>query len=101
MSLQLRVIGFAGAAPLLGACSSYAVSDHEHVVLLDCGPGTLKRVWRLGLLPSLDAIVISHMHLDHMHLDHMLDLLLFSGHLVREELGGRRPALHVPADGGS
>lgn len=92
MSLQLQVLGFAGAAPLLGACSAYAVSDREHVVLLDCGPGSLERAWREDLLPVLDAIVISHMHLDH-----MLDLLLFSGELVREQLGGRRPALHIPA----
>lgn len=89
------MLGFAGAAPLAGACSSYAVSDRERVVLLDCGPGSLERVWRFGLLPKLEAIVLSHMHLDH-----MLDLLLFSGELVREQLGQRRPALHVPANVG-
>lgn len=95
MSLKLQVLGFAGAAPLEGACSCYAVSDREHVVLLDCGPGSLERVSRLGLLPKLEAIVLSHMHLDH-----MLDVLLFAGELVREQLDGRRPALHVPAKGG-
>lgn len=95
LSLQLQVLGFAGAAPLQGACSSYAVSDRERVVLLDCGPGALERVWRFGLLEKLEAIVLSHMHLDH-----MLDLLLFAGELVREHTGERRPALHVPAEVG-
>jgi ribonuclease BN (tRNA processing enzyme) len=80
---------------LEGACSSYAISDGERIVLLDCGPGTLERVWRFGMLSKLDAIVISHMHADH-----VLDLLLFAGELVREELAGKRPLLYVPAGDG-
>ncbi len=92
MTLRLAVLGFAGAAPLNGACSSYAVSDGESVVLLDCGPGTLERAWRFDLLSKLDAIVISHMHADH-----VLDLLLFAGELVQEEFAGRRPRLFIPA----
>ncbi len=91
MALRLAVTGFAGAAPLRGACSSYLVSDGEATLLLDCGPGTLERLYRLGALASLDAIVISHMHADH-----VLDLLLMAGELTRRELAGRRPTLYVP-----
>lgn len=86
-----RGVGFAGAAPLLGACSSYLVSAGSHLVLLDCGPGTLERLYRLDVLRRLDAIVISHMHMDH-----MLDLLPLSGGISRREFGGRRPTLYVP-----
>jgi ribonuclease BN (tRNA processing enzyme) len=63
--VRLDVLGFAGAAPLQGACSSYLVSHAGTRVLLDCGPGTLERLWRHGVLGELDAIVISHMHADH------------------------------------
>jgi ribonuclease BN (tRNA processing enzyme) len=85
-------LGCAGAAPVLGACSSYAVSDGERTVLLDCGPGTLERGARLGLLPEIAAIFISHMHADH-----MLDLVFFAGDLGQMELGeGRRPLLYLP-----
>ncbi len=94
MTLRVAVLGFAGAAPLDGACSSYVVSDGERFVLLDCGPGTVERLWRHRLLGRLDAIVISHMHADH-----VLDLLLFAGELVRRELKGR-PRLYLPRDRG-
>jgi ribonuclease BN (tRNA processing enzyme) len=95
MALRLEVTGFAGAAPLAGACPSYLVSDGEQMLLLDCGPGTLERLWRRGVLPRIEAIVISHMHADH-----VLDLLLIAGELTRRELEGRRPTLYVPAQDG-
>jgi ribonuclease BN (tRNA processing enzyme) len=95
MALRFEVLGFAGAAPLQGACSSYVVSSEHATVLLDCGPGTLERLWQRGLLDRLDAIVVSHMHADH-----VLDLVPFAGEVVRSMLGDRRIALHVPeADG--
>ena len=93
--MRFEVLGFAGAAPLQGACPSYVVATDATTVLLDCGPGTLERVWRRALLGRIDAIVVSHMHADH-----VLDLVPFSGAVVREHLGGRRIALHVPAANG-
>jgi ribonuclease BN (tRNA processing enzyme) len=89
--ISLEVLGFAGAAPLQGACPSYLVSDGSTRVLLDCGPGTIERLWRRGHLGQLDAIVVSHMHADH-----VLDLVLFAGELVQSMLEGRRPKLFVP-----
>ena len=93
--LRVEVLGFAGAAPLQGGCSSYLVSDANTTVLLDCGPGTLERLWRRGLVGELDAIVISHMHADH-----VLDLMLYAGEVVRELIGDRCIALFVPAVAG-
>jgi ribonuclease BN (tRNA processing enzyme) len=95
MALRVEVLGFAGAAPLQGACPSYLVSDGRTSVLLDCGPGTLERLWRRGQLGQLDAIVISHMHADH-----ILDLVLFAGELVQSLTGGARTPLYVPRENG-
>jgi ribonuclease BN (tRNA processing enzyme) len=92
--MHFEVLGFAGAAPLQGACPAYVVAGERGVVLLDCGPGALERIWRGGWLARLDAIVISHMHADH-----VLDLVPFAGEVVRSLLG-RRIALHVPARDG-
>jgi ribonuclease BN (tRNA processing enzyme) len=91
VSLRLEVLGCAGAAPLQGACASYLVSDGSVAVLLDCGPGTLERLWRRDLLERLDAIVVSHMHADH-----VLDLVLLAGELARSMLAERPVSLHVP-----
>jgi ribonuclease BN (tRNA processing enzyme) len=94
--VQVEVLGFRVGAPLGAPCSSYAVSGESALLLLDCGPGALERLWERRLAERLDAIVISHMHMDH-----MLDLLPFSGEVtqmaLRERSPDRRPpALHVP-----
>lgn len=98
--MQVEVLGFRVAAPLGAACSSYAVSGGSALLLLDCGPGALERLWERRLVERLDAIVISHMHMDH-----MLDLLPFSGEVtqmaLRERLPDRRvPALYLPRSHG-
>jgi ribonuclease BN (tRNA processing enzyme) len=94
MGLTLTVLGFCSAAPLAGACPSYVVTDTDNTVLLDCGPGTLERLWRFRLLTELDAVVISHMHVDH-----VLDLVLMAGEVARGMLGPERPALYLPTGG--
>ena len=71
--MQVEVLGFRVGAPLGAPCSSYAVSGESALLLLDCGPGALERLWERRLAERLEAIVISHMHMDH-----MLDLLLVS-----------------------
>ena len=96
MAVRLEVLGPAGGAPLGGACPSYVVFGARATVLLDCGPGAVERLWARGLLPRLDAVVISHPHMDH-----VLDLLPLSGSVVRPHLGDhRRPPLHVPRGAG-
>jgi ribonuclease BN (tRNA processing enzyme) len=52
-------------------------------------------VWRRGLLGEIDAIVISHMHLDH-----VLDLLPVSGEVTRNgHLTGEQAGLVAQRDG--
>jgi ribonuclease BN (tRNA processing enzyme) len=96
MALCFEVLGFAGAAPLQGACSSYLVAADGATLLLDCGPGTVERLWRRELLGRLDAIVVSHMHADH-----VLDLVPLGGEVAQVARGDRPPiALHVPDGAG-
>jgi ribonuclease BN (tRNA processing enzyme) len=95
--MRFEVLGCAGAAPLQGGCSGYVVRGAAATVLLDCGPGTLERLWRRELLPELDAIVISHMHADH-----VLDLVPLSNAFTLSHRGDGRPRLRllVPAADG-
>mgnify|MGYP002336255252 CR=1 FL=1 len=62
----MTVIGCSPAWPNPGgAQSGYLVESNGTRVLLDCGPGVLGRLRETDPWPALDAIVISHFHLDH------------------------------------
>lgn len=65
--MRLTLLGVFGPFPAPnGGCSSYLVEDGETRILLDCGSGSLSRLRCLSAeTPSLDAIVLSHMHADH------------------------------------
>lgn len=61
--MRLRVIGSSPAWPNPGgACSGYLV---EGRLLLDCGPGVLAKLRELEPWPTVEAIAITHLHLDH------------------------------------
>ncbi len=61
--MHLTVIGSSPAWPNPGgACSGYLVDDK---LLLDCGPGVLAKLRQREPWPSIDAIAITHLHLDH------------------------------------
>ena len=92
--MRFEILGFAGAAPLVGACSSYLVQEDDTTVLLDCGPGTVERLFARALVGSVDEVVVSHMHLDH-----VLDLPLLSGEVGRVLRDGRPLRLNLPAGG--
>ena len=63
MGVRLDVIGSSPAWPNPGgACSGYLVDDR---LLLDCGPGVLARLREREPWPGLEAIAITHLHLDH------------------------------------
>jgi ribonuclease BN (tRNA processing enzyme) len=65
MAMRLTVVGCSPAWPNPGgAQSGYLVEDATRV-LLDCGPGVLARLRERESWPHLDAIVITHVHLDH------------------------------------
>jgi ribonuclease BN (tRNA processing enzyme) len=63
MAVKLDVIGSSPAWPNPGgSCSGYLVNGR---LLLDCGPGVLARLREREPWPTLDAIAITHLHLDH------------------------------------
>lgn len=64
--MKLTVAGCSPAWPNPGgAHSGYVVEGESGRVLLDCGPGVLPRLRAREGWPRLDAIAISHFHLDH------------------------------------
>jgi len=65
--VKLTVVGSSPAWPNPGgAQSGYLVESRGGRVLLDCGPGVLARLRQLnGGWPKVDAVVVTHWHLDH------------------------------------
>jgi ribonuclease BN (tRNA processing enzyme) len=65
--MRLTVIGCSPAWPNAGgAQSGYLVEGPEGRLLLDCGPGVLARLRvNHGGWPQVDAVAITHFHLDH------------------------------------
>ncbi len=64
--MRLQVVGCSPAWPNPGgAQSGYLVEEDGRRLLLDCGPGVLPSLRAKEGWPRLDAIVISHFHLDH------------------------------------
>jgi len=64
--MRLHVIGCSPAWPNPGgAQSGYLVEEAGRRLLLDCGPGVLPRMLLDEDWPRVDAIAISHFHLDH------------------------------------
>jgi ribonuclease BN (tRNA processing enzyme) len=95
--MELEILGLGVAAPLGQGCPCYAVRTDTTLLLLDFGPGAHERAWERDMLGRIDAIVISHMHLDH-----MLDLLPLSGETTERAIGrsARRPVVYVPRENG-
>jgi len=66
MSFSVTVLGTATPYPLPGrACSGYLLAAGDTRVWVDAGPGSLANLQRHTSLPQLDAIWISHLHVDH------------------------------------
>ena len=64
--MQLTVIGCSPAWPNAGGAQSGYLVEGEGRLLLDCGPGVLARLRKLdGGWPRVDAVAITHFHLDH------------------------------------
>src|SRR5947207_3435855 len=65
-NVKLTVVGCSPAWPNPGgAQSGYLVEGHGGRLLLDCGPGVLPRLRAAEGWPRVDAIAITHFHLDH------------------------------------
>ena len=66
MSVKFTVVGCSPAWPNPGgAQSGYLLEDEGQRLLLDCGPGVLARLRERWTWPEIDAIAITHWHLDH------------------------------------
>ena len=64
--MRLTVIGSSPAWPNPGSAhSGYVLDANGTRLLLDCGPGVLGRLRETELWPRVDAIAITHFHLDH------------------------------------
>jgi ribonuclease BN (tRNA processing enzyme) len=64
--MKLTVVGSSPAWPNPGgAQSGYLLESNGKRLLLDCGPGVLARLRERWSWPQLDAIAITHWHLDH------------------------------------
>jgi ribonuclease BN (tRNA processing enzyme) len=63
--VRLTVIGCSPAWPNPGGAHSGYLVEGPGRVLLDCGPGVLPRLREREGWPAVDAIVITHFHLDH------------------------------------
>lgn len=64
--MKLTVLGNASPYPRPDQpCSGYLVETDRAAILLDAGPGTLAQLQTIRPIWSLDAIWISHRHVDH------------------------------------
>ena len=64
--MRLTIIGCSPAWPNPGGAQSGYLVEGDGRLLLDCGPGVLARLRaRDGGWPGVDAVVITHFHLDH------------------------------------
>jgi ribonuclease BN (tRNA processing enzyme) len=65
MSLKLTVVGCSPAWPNPGGAQSGYLLEGPGRLLLDCGPGVLAKLREREPWPELDAIAVTHWHLDH------------------------------------
>lgn len=66
-SLTLTVLGSGTAIPRFDRFpAGYLVQGDRHALLVDCGPGVLRRLAQAGVgLEALDGVCLTHFHPDH------------------------------------
>jgi ribonuclease BN (tRNA processing enzyme) len=95
MSVKLTVVGCSPAWPNPGGAQSGYLLEGPGRLLLDCGPGVLAKLRERESWPQVDAIAITHWHLDHWG-----DLVPWVwGSTLGPGSGTRQPELWVPPDG--
>jgi ribonuclease BN (tRNA processing enzyme) len=64
--MRLTVLGCAGSFPgPESPCSAYLVEADGFRLLVDFGPGSMSTLQRFAGLHTVDAILLSHLHVDH------------------------------------
>jgi ribonuclease BN (tRNA processing enzyme) len=95
--VKLTVVGCSPAWPNPGGAQSGYLLEGDGRLLLDCGPGVLARLRESAHWPSVDAIAITHFHLDHWG-----DLVPWVwGNMFGPGAEAARPALWLPPGGRS
>jgi ribonuclease BN (tRNA processing enzyme) len=94
--VKLTVVGCSPSWPNPGSAhSGYLLEDDGKKLLVDCGPGVLPRLREAEGWPHVEAIVITHFHLDHCG-----DLVAWLwGHLSGPLRGRPGPDLWLPPGG--
>lgn len=93
---QLTILGGSSAGVGTGqGCSSYLVTVNETNIVLDMGPDTLQELRKHADFRALDAILISHLHVDH-----VLDLFALRYMLAYNPVQPERKIpLYLPPNG--
>jgi ribonuclease BN (tRNA processing enzyme) len=95
-AVKLTVVGCSPAWPNPGGAQSGYLVEGPGRLLLDCGPGVLGRLREREAWPVVDAIAITHFHLDHWG-----DLVPWVwGSMYGPGGDAEPPELHVPPGGG-
>jgi ribonuclease BN (tRNA processing enzyme) len=95
--VKLTVVGCSPAWPNPGGAQSGYLVEGSGRLLLDCGPGVLARLRKREPWPLVDAIALTHFHLDHWG-----DLVPWIfGASFGAGRGATRPELWVPPGGGA
>ncbi len=64
--MDLTLLGTGAGIPQPGRAQSSILIREDRMLLIDCGAGALLRIGELGINPlDLDAVILSHLHLDH------------------------------------
>lgn len=65
--MHLTVLGSGTAVPVPDRFpAGYLVEHGTHSIMVDCGPGTLRRLAQANVSPAqLDAVLLTHYHTDH------------------------------------
>jgi ribonuclease BN (tRNA processing enzyme) len=85
--MHLTVLGGSAASPNAGmGCAGLLLQTDSTRLVLDLGPGTLQELRRHSDFRTLDAVIVSHMHVDH-----VLDLLALRHALAYNPLPAPAP----------
>ena len=95
--MKLEVVGCSPAWPNPGGAQSGYLLHDARSVLFDCGPGVLARLRNRDGWPRLDAVVITHFHLDHW--GDLVPWVWGASYLARREGPPPKPELWVPPGG--
>jgi len=91
-NMNFTTIGFWGAYPELDEpTSGYLLQTEEANILVECGSGVLSKLYAFINPNDLDAVIVTHEHMDHCS-----DLMsLYYNVMIQTKLGIRTKALNV------